>query len=119
MKKIIIAILSLGFTPLSQAIVEDQGIGMYQCDIRITSSQTETQMLPEAALVKDNGNNYIVKMLGNQVTSPELESVMGGVKQQATKNGITFVRRPTYDDRFIIENSKSGFFYRLRNCKKL
>ncbi|MGP4129865.1 hypothetical protein OJE16_08880 [Pantoea tagorei] len=96
----------------------DQGIGTYVCDIRITSSQTETQILPEAALVKDNGNNYTVKMLGNQVTSPELESVMGGIKQQATSNGITFVRRPTYDDRFIIENSSSGFFLSLETLQE-
>lgn len=116
MRKIIFLFI-LGFSALSSA-AEDLGPGTYLCDIRITSSHTETQILPEAALVEDNGTSYSVKMLGNEVTSPKLESVMGGVKQQATVKGITFFRRARYDDRFIIENSNSGFFYRMRHCKK-
>lgn len=100
------------------AAAEDSGPGTYLCDIRITSANTETQLLPKSAVVEDNGSSYRVKMLGNEVASPELVSVMGGIKQQATINGITFVRRPNYDDRFIIENSHSGFFYKMRNCKK-
>lgn len=118
MKKVIYSLLVLSF-PWYCSAAEDLGPGTYICDIRITSSHTESQVLPEAALVEDNGNSYTVKMLGNEVTSPELESVMGGIKQQATVNGVTFFRRPKYDDRFIIENTNTGFFYRLRHCKKM
>jgi hypothetical protein len=117
MKKAIYCMIALSFSGLCSA-AEDLGPGTYLCDIRITSSHTETQLLPKAAVIEDNGSNYRVKMLGNEVVSPELESVMGGIKQQATVNGITFVRRPNYDDRFIIENTHAGFFYKMRNCKK-
>lgn len=117
MKKVIYSLLALSL-PWYCSAAEDLGPGTYICDIRITSSHTESQVLPEAALVEDNGNSYTVKMLGNKVTSPDLESVMGGIKQQATVNGVTFFRRPKYDDRFIIENTNTGFFYRMRHCKK-
>lgn len=117
MKNVLYCMIVLSFSGLCAAS-EDLGPGTYICDIRITSSQTETQILPKAAVVEDHGSNYRVKMLGSEVSSPELESVMGGIKQQATVNGITFVRRPVYDDRFIIENSHSGFFYKMKNCKK-
>lgn len=109
--------IAVFFSGLCSA-AEGLGLGTYLCDVRITSSHTETQLLPKAAVVEDNGSNYKVKMLGNEVASPALESVMGGIKQQATVNGITFVRRPNYDDRFIIENAHSGFFYKIINCKK-
>ena len=117
MKKIIYCCIALGYSCLCSAGV-DLGRGTYLCDIRITSSRTETQILPEAAIVEDYGTVYTVKMLGNEVTSPVLKDVMGGVKQQGTVNGITFFRRPNYDDRFIIENTNTGFFYRMRHCRK-
>jgi len=117
MKKCLYFMITFIFSGLCSA-AEDLGPGTYVCDIRITSSHTETQLFPGAAVIEDNGSNYRVKMLGNEVESPELESVMDGIKQQATVNGITFVRRPNYDDRFIIENAHSGFFYKMRNCKK-
>ncbi|MDN4625793.1 hypothetical protein [Erwinia sp. PsM31] len=114
----ILPLFALGFSFCSSAAV-DPGPGTYVCDIRITSSRTETLVLPEAALVQDHGSDYQVKMLGNEVASPKLASVLGGVKQQATVNGVTFFRRAKYDDRFIIENTNTGFFYRLRHCKKM
>jgi len=117
MKKPLYFIIALSFSGVCSA-AEDLGPGTYLCDIRITSAHTETQILPEAAVVEDNGSNYRVIMLGNEVASPELVNVMGGIKQQATVNGITFVKRPNYDARFIIENAHSGFFYKMRNCKK-
>lgn len=117
MKKIIYCCIALGYSCFCSASV-DLGPGTYLCDIRITSSRTETKILPEAAIVEDYGSGYIVKMLGNEVASPALKDVMGGIKQQATANGITFFRRPNYDDRFIIENTNTGFFYRMRHCRK-
>ncbi|MCX8959105.1 hypothetical protein EHW65_18265 [Erwinia psidii] len=118
MKRVIFCLIALWGSGFCSA-AEDSGTGTYLCDLRITSSHTETLTLPEAAIVQDNGTNYTVKMLGKEVTSPELESVMNGIKQQATVNGITFFRRPKYDDRFIIENSQTDFYYRMKHCKKV
>jgi len=116
MKKIILTASILMATGSALA-AEDRGPGTYVCDIRITSSHTETVLMKKAAEVLDEGDKFTAHMLDNTVTSPQLETVMDGVKQQATSNGVTFFRRANYDDRFIIENTKSGFFYKLRNCE--
>ncbi|EOE6992221.1 hypothetical protein ACKTG8_004243, partial [Cronobacter sakazakii] len=40
---------------------------------------------------------------GDQLYSPELENTDDGLKQKAEKGGVTFIRRPTFGDRFIVE----------------
>lgn len=117
MKKTLIFALSLISLPVFAE--EDQEIGKYVCDIRISSLNIATQILSKAATVLDNGNNFIVQMPnGDQLYSPALESVDDGLKQKAEKGGVTFIRRPTFGDRFIVEDGNTGFFYKLRNCEK-
>lgn len=116
--KIIILALFILMASSSAFSAEDLGPGSDIRDIRITSSHTESVLMPQSAEVLHEGDKFTAHMLGNNVTSPRLETVMDGIKQQATINGITFFRRAKYDGRFIIENSKAGFFYKLRNCNK-
>lgn len=117
MKKILIIALSLCSLPALAE--EDQGPGKYICDIRISSIDTATKILSKASTVLDNGSDFIVQMPnGDQLYSPELENIDNGLKQKAEKGGMTFIRRPTFGDRFIVEDSNTGFFYKMRNCEK-
>lgn len=117
MKKILIIALTL--FSLHAFAEEDQELGKYICDIRISSLDTATKILSKAATVMDNGNDFIVQMPnGDQLYSPDLESIDDGLKQKAEKGGVTFIRRPTFGDRFIVEDANTGFFYKMRNCEK-
>ena len=117
MKKILIIALTLFSLPAFAE--EDQGLGKYICDIRISSLDTATKILSKSATVMDNGNDFIVQMPnGDQLYSPDLESIDDGLKQKAEKVGVTFIRRPTFGDRFIVEDANTGFFYKMRNCEK-
>ncbi|HFT3227214.1 TPA: hypothetical protein ACHV3S_004978 [Klebsiella pneumoniae] len=118
MKKILI-LITLSLCSLPALAEEDQGLGKYICDIRISSLDTATKILSKAATVLDNGNDFIVQMPnGDQLYSPDLESIDDGLKQKAEKGGVTFIRRPTFGDRFIVEDANTGFFYKMRNCEK-
>lgn len=115
-KKLLIMLTVLSMPVFAE---EDQGTGKYICDIRISSLETPTKILAKGATVLDNGNNFIVQMPnGDQLYSPDLESIDDGLKQKAEKDGITFIRRPTFGDRFIVEDATTGFFYKMRNCEK-
>ncbi|WP_031524151.1 hypothetical protein [Siccibacter colletis] len=117
MKKTLIIALSLFSLPVIAE--EDQGPGKYICDIRISSIDTATKILSKAATVLDNESNFIVQMPnGDQLYSPDLESIDDGLKQKAEKGDVTFIRRPTFGDRFIVEDANTGFFYKMRNCEK-
>ncbi|ELZ5049211.1 hypothetical protein UYK15_001067 [Enterobacter asburiae] len=117
MKKALIIALSLFSLPVLAE--EDQGPGKYICDIRISSQDTATKILSRASTVLDNKNNFIVQMPnGDQLYSPELENTDDGLKQKAEKGGVTFIRRPTFGDRFIVEDANTGFFYKMRNCER-
>ncbi|EFH8235699.1 hypothetical protein RCU81_24070 [Escherichia coli] len=112
-------ILAFALFSLPVFAEEDLGPGKYVCDIRISSLDTATQILSKSATVLDNGNNFIVQMPnGDQLYSPDLENVDDGIKQKATIGGVTFIRRPTFNDRFIVEDGNTGFFYKIRNCEK-
>lgn len=87
-------ILAFALFSLPVFAEEDLGPGKYVCDIRISSTDTATQILSKSATVLDNGNNFIVQMPnGDQLYSPDLENVDDGIKQKATIGGVTFIRR--------------------------
>lgn len=55
MNKFVYCIIALCFSGSCSA-AEDLGLGTYLCDVRITSSHTETKLLLKDAVVEDNGS---------------------------------------------------------------
>lgn len=110
--------------PLSQLFMIFQASAsgeqhQYKCDIRISSSDTPTVIKKGGATVFDMTSSFFVDMPnGDRIFSPDLVDTADGLnKQKGTIGQVTFIRRLDFDDKFIIENYNTGFFYKMRNCE--